>query len=354
MARKKKKIEPRPLSVRIDPAAADFLSDYALKSRSGSSAQRYSQGAILERLVLYFESLPADLQTEILEGKKINFLTLLGSSLECAEWGDHALRRMFVVWAIETYTQLFDVAQGIKGIQRLAIFKLGSAWLYLAEELRKRALLTDDISDSQWNEYYDAALHSLRIAFAYFRGFNVNLIAENKESPPHPALVFNQACSCSLYAQFHCERTSRKNGDFANKAREELKRIEKASVNISAESGAYVEEMVLEPEIDETSARASQAGLDLLRKIDTNLVFKADSSVPIVETHWIVEYAKGDSDLAFIRALHKKEFEDIISAKEKDTSILMSYKRIRELVPEEILACISSNPDDWTEEQNSE
>jgi hypothetical protein len=363
--------ETSTLSVRIDVDTFREFNEYTKKHHL------YTQAGIVDRLIKYFMNQSEEQRQFLVMGVGTNYVDLLGEALQLVTWGDHAFngyrhissiyrssRGSYLPWVIEIYNELDSISKGTKypvkeadtssrnddlltgilSLRRIAWFKLGAAWIALAGELRKQALLdlaglfsdgtlqqdtaTPESKVDDWTVLYDAAVDSLRVAVANYGLFNQSLEQFKKE--PHRIVLYNQACTWSLIAQYITEQTAT-NQELHPFAMAEWQNEENRKVTDEPELCLISSGNV---EADKALRKAN----DCLKHVTINFMNDADGEtedMPFADAQWLFDYAKVDSDIAFYRNCSKEEFGKWLDRR-KGISLLDSYKGFRRKLPEDI------------------
>jgi len=339
------------LSVRIDPDVLTKLIEYTNNRRG------VTQAKVVESLIKYFARQSPEQQHLIVMGVGSDYLALIGKALQLVTWGDHANKGRFLPWVIETFGELDRISAaaqesandeeptndpvGLLSLRRIAWFKLGSAWMDLAMELRARALAdlagyldgdalktNDSTPDApkpnEWHEHYAAALESLRVAIAYHRFFNKSL------EMPQPTVLYNQACAWTLIAQYITERNA-SNKELAPLAQRELHRQEEEKKLEEAQ----ILQMCLPPSNNGEADVALEQATECLHSIRIHYQGHTEG-MPLADTQWLFDYAERDSDLAFFRRGRGPEFNRWLNERKSRTSILDSFKRLRSGLSKEV------------------
>lgn len=350
------------LSVRIDPDVLTTLIEYTKNHRG------VTQAKVVESMIKYFARQSPEQQHLIVMGVGSDYLDLLGKALQLVTWGDHAYSGRFLPWAIETYSKLDKISAeaqesvdddesikdpvGVLSLRRIAWFKLGSAWMDLAMQLRTRALVDlalylknmaaqsdaatpNESKPDEWQELYAAAHKSCLVAIAYHRLFNKSL--EEFEHLPQPTVLYNQACAWTLIAQYLTEQ---------NASNQELYPLAQRELQQQEEERQQEEEQMLQsclPPADDLEAdHALQKAAECLQRI--RIHYEGDTEgMPLADTKWLFDYAERDPDLACFRRGKEVTFKKWLDERKSRTSLLDSFKRLRnEVVPAEIGDIIAS------------
>lgn len=348
------------LSVRIDPKVLKELIKYTKENRG------VTQAKVVENLIAYFAQQSPEQQHLLVRGVGSDYLGLLGKALQLVTWGDHAYTRQYLPWAIETYDELDRISAeaeksvsrpesakervGILSLRRIAWFKLGSAWMDVAMQLRARALveLANRIgpegpqSDAKepnrprpetWDTLYDAALDSLRVAIGYHRLFNKSL------EVPQPAVLYNQACAWTLMAQY---RTEQKAND---KELYSIAQHEQEEEEARRLANNPMLELCLPPSDDGETADALQRATECLQKIKIHYQGN-NEGMPLGDTQWLFDYAERDPDLSCFRKGKTDAFDRWVAERKSRTSLLDSFKRLRYKLPAAVEEAITSASSD--------
>jgi hypothetical protein len=353
------------LSVRIDP---DVLADFTKYTKQH---RVFSQAQIVESLIRYFMKQGEEQKHLLVMGMGADYLDLIGEALQLLTWGDHAALGSHWLWVIEIYNGLNEISAeaqesaeeqqsagdsspnnlgGILSLRRIAWFKLGRAWIDVAKRLRAKALdglashlskrtpqdddaTPDESKPEDWNELYDAATHSLRIAIANFRLFNKSL--EKSEKPHHPTVLYNQACCWSLIAQYITEQN----------ANQDLRDLLKGKVQEEDIREREADEQMLEvclppsdiPESDHALRKASES----LKSITTNYKEEAEG-MRFDNVQWMFDFAVSDPDLACFRRGKKDDYDRWSNARKGHSSLLYSYKRLSSRLRKDIASELSN------------
>lgn len=340
------------LSVRIDPDVLTKLIEYTNNRRG------VTQAKVVESLIKYFARQSPEQQHLIVMGVGSDYLALLGKALQLVTWGDHAYNGRFLPWVIETFGELDRISAeaqesandeeptsdpvGLLSLRRIAWFKLGSAWMDLAMELRARALADlarhlDDAASktndstpdapktNEWHEHYAAALESLRVAIAYHRFFNKSL------EMAQPTVLYNQACAWTLIAQYITERNA-SNQELGPLAQRELYRQEEEEKKLKEEQ--ILQKSLPLPHNGEADDALEQA-TGCLQSIKIHYQGHTEG-MPLADTQWLFDYAERDFDLSFFRRGRGDDFQRWLDERKSRTSILDSFKRLRYGLPKEV------------------
>jgi hypothetical protein len=361
----------KSLNVRIDTDTFDKFNKYT------KTHDIFTQAKIVENLIKYFMKQNEEQKHLLVMGVGVDYLNLLGEALQLVNWGDHAFRGYetsrgsqisrgsFLPWIIETYNRLNELSakaqkpwenvnspnnlDGILFLRRIAWFKLGAAWIKVAMELRTQALV--DLADylnkgnspgsstkneskpGDWNEVYDASIYSLRVAIANYHLFNKSL--EKFRKQPHPTVLYNQACTWSLIAQYITEQnaTNKKLDKLAQAAfqeEEKRKKTEKQTLEACSLPSGIVEADI-----------ALQKANECLQKITIHYPGDAED-MPFADAQWLFDYAESDPDIACFRKSYEKEFEKWLRKRTARISLLDSHKHFRSNLSEDILKVIES------------
>lgn len=367
------------LSVRIDHDTFTKFGKYT------KDHPHYTQAGIVDSLIKYFMNQTDEQKQLLVMGVGTNYVDQLGEALQLVTWGDHAFngyrnisstyrssRGSYLPWVIEIYNKLNTISMGVKDtakkpasssdeltgnlhLRRIAWFKLGSAWIALASELRKQALLdldarfkagklqsnsaTLESESDDWTNLYDVAIDSLRVALANYGLFNKSLKQHKKD--PHRIVLYNQACTWSLVAQYLTEQTSNK---------EELKELagderKKEDSRLVATKPIMCFMSPGNRKVDDALSKANKCLQEVTifndhpeRKTDDK-PFADD--MPFADAQWLFDYANVDSDIAFFRAERNDNFENWLS-KRKGISLLDSFKGFHRNLPRDIKNFLSS------------
>lgn len=374
------------LSVRIsDPEVLDQLTDYT-KKYSGAT-----QAKVVENLIRYFNEQSLEQKHLLVRGMGTDYLGLIGESLQLVTWGEHALqgfkgsrgnqvtRGSFLPWVIETYNKLDKIAAdaeqshkksgkgrkggkgarsdkesgmvvskdlaGILSLRRIAWFKLGTAWIFVAKELRAQALVDlghhlrggaskasavtpDGPKPKDWKRLYDAAIDSLRVAIANFHLFNKSL--DSSEKDPHPTVLYNQACTWSLIAQYLAELNAN-NRELKSQALALLQEEETKRNEAKEPPGDHC---LLASGISEAESALQRAN-ECLQRI--TIVYKGDTEgMPFADAQWLFNYAEQDEDIACFRTGRPEDYKMWRDKRTTGISLLDSYMRLRPDVSKDI------------------
>jgi hypothetical protein len=309
--------DQRPtLSVRIDPKALRELKEFG-----GDFS--VTQAEVIEKLLKYFFKQTPDLQAHIIAGIDIDQISIISSAMEQIEWGNHAYSKRFWPWAIETYSHLYIKAEGVEVIVRLSAFKLGSAWMDLAMDLRQVAFWREWGSGER-REYYMASIQSLRFAVAYFIRFNRSLKQHQKSQPPHPVVLYNEACVFSLIAQYITEMDATEDRVVA--AQQSVQQRNKA---VECKRPSFEGENNISLKANQFTSKA----MDRLNSMGKDYY---GDLFAFSDMQWLFEHSNKDPDLEFIRDNYNEEFGRWLSKYKSTATILESYNILRSLVPKDI------------------
>lgn len=338
------------ISLRMTEKGAESLKEVAAKHRD------LSQGAIVEKLIEYLVSADEPLKSRILKGERVDFFQLLGDAFHLAEWGDHAFRKGWVTWSIETYAELDKRASGVEGIQQIARFRLGSSWMDFAMEIRERALLSAT-GHPEWNEHYKCAIEGLLVSIGYHRLFNETVKKKgaaksseqqqrsedtSEEVAAHPVILYNEACGWSLIGKYVSERNAGPNSSLAKEARAILAKTKRSEPQERiSEKTKKVDLQIAHDSAIQLAIKQSKECLNRIRAHPGNAL----QHLPIEETYWLFDLAKRDPDLDFLRTMEAKYFEKVLETQEREVSIGALYTRLRLRVPNEVSALIPKLPD---------
>lgn len=361
------------LSVRIDPEVLKDLIEYTRKNRG------VTQAKVVENLIRYFNQQSPEQQYLLVRGVGTDYLDLFGEALQLVTWGDHAVqgykdsrgnqaaRGSFLPWVIETYNKLDEISAsaeeintlnkrevsqdlvGILSLRRIAWFKLGTAWIFVARELRTQALidladrpgdsaLTNAITPSEYKALYDAAIDSLRVASANFRLFNKSLEKFGKK--PHPTVLYNQACTWSLIAQYISERN-------ANDQEREL--LAQATLQEEGEKGKEAAGQPSEKCVPTSGILEAENALRKANEYLQNItiVYQEDTEgMPFADAQWLFDYAERDPDIACFRKEQEDDFKMWLHKKTARISLLDSYRRLRDRLPKDVAEVIAAESSD--------
>lgn len=346
--------ESSALSVRIDP---DVQKEFTKYTKENSV---FSQAKIVESLIQYFLHQNEEQKQLIVMGVARDYVDLLGEVLQLVTWGDHAWngykrvsgldgRGSYLPWVIEIYSALSRISPrtrdyrkvdeteddlGIPNLRRIAWFKLGVAWISMAWELRTQALLDLDAARGEgtltepnskpndWLVLYNAAIESVRVANAYYGQFRESLELEDPKKKPHPTIVYNQACTWSLIAQYLYERDA-KNDELYPMAEVEKLREEENRKKAN-EQTPVITLGSADPAVEQALSKATE------RLDDVTLNYKENSEgMPFVDAQWLFDYAKVDGDLAFYRLARQRDYEKWLTKRKARISLYESYRDFR-------------------------
>lgn len=343
------------LTIRIDDKLLNRLKTLVKKDEFNRGL---TQASVVESLLEYYFRQNPEVQDLILSGGGGDSLQLHARALQLVTWGDHAAQRSFWRWAIDSYSELDKISSaaeaavgsaasekdslGIVDLRRIAWYKLGTAWINVARNLRKTALsqfakfvkdevvgsLEDNQRPTEWVELYDAARESLRVAIANFQLFDDSL--RRFKHPSHPTILYNQACSWSLIAEYTSEQYA------------ESTALQQLALNTEASDGKEgirelenaLHLLTVAPvlsEVEDALAKTSE----FLSKIEVHYLGNSEG-IPLADTLWLFDYAEDDPDLAFYRVSSSFEYCRWLSKRTTKTSLLDSYKRFRREVPRDI------------------
>ena len=353
------------LSVRVALKHFNALSKYA----ENNKYRGFSQAKVVESLIRYFIQQSKEQQDLIMLGLNTDYFELIGEAMQLIHWGDHSFINGILPWAISTYNKLDKISVeaqtsiqeslvkeetvkdmiGVLSLRRIAWFKLGSSWMDLAAEIRRRALVgfanslkteinqpvsetPDNSKPSLWKERYNSAIESLKVAIIYHRYFNESLGNE-----PHPTVLYNEACAWSLIAQYINEKNAT-NEVIIPLAEIESKK-EEEKLNQIKEQFA---EVALYATDNFEISKALQKVSECLNKINIEKVGET-KGIPLVDTQWLFDYADNDLDLAFFRNNKDDLFKNWLDARKSPSSLLTSFKRLRSDLPSDVLDKLESD-----------
>lgn len=366
--------ETSTLSVRIDPARFKRFNDYTKKHPV------FTQAKVVDSMIEYFMNQSPEQQNLLVMGVSTDYLDLISEALHLVTWGDHAFngyrnisstyrcsRGSYLPWVIEIYNELDTISKrtksltkqaeassheghgltGMLSLRRIAWFKLGAAWIALASELRKQALLdladcfrdgtlqpdtaTPESKAGDWTVLYDAATDALRVAIANYGLFN------KSKKEPNRIVLYNQACTWSLIAQYITEQTANN---------EELHRLamDERQKEDNLKEANEPEMCFIGPGNIKANDALSEAS-DCLRRVTISTKNDDEGEaedMPFADAQWLFDYAKVDLDFAFFRTGKKDDFENWLS-KRKGMSLLDSFKGFHRDLPSDIKNFLSSD-----------
>lgn len=349
--------DTKTLSVRIAPHTFDKFNLYTKDHRV------FTQAKIVESLIEYFMNQSEEQKHLLVMGVGSDYLDLIGEALQLNAWGEHASRGSFWPWVIETYNKLNEISAeaqksdeeqksvsgeessiklvGILSLRRIAWFNLGTAWIKVAMELRAKALAglghhlkdgaleTDTTTPNEskpddWKDLYDAAIDSLRVAIANHSLFNMSL----KE--PYPPVLYNQACTWSLIAQYITEQNAN-NDELKQLAEAERQKEEEKS----KEADKQTSDVCLSPSNILEANNALRKANECLRSIKKNYK-SGPEGMAFENAQWMFDFAEHDQDIAFFRKGKEDDFEKWLDRGKARISLLESYKRFRRELPKDI------------------
>jgi hypothetical protein len=313
------------VSVRMPPKTVEALN-------KSTALHKATQAKLVQRLIEYFGRQSRELQNAILSGVHSNEIDRIGQSLNLSgrtlllsEWGEYALSRGYIPWAIEVFSRLDSVSAGSEGLQRLARYKLALSWYRFGLELRSEAIAKAVDSQVTPLNLYSAAGRSLAVAIAYFRGAE---LATLEDVGSHPFHLYNEACCWSLIAQYSMEESL---------PTQELAKLSRVSTQESLPEEGAGEGHLLGPIAVKKSVRtALENALHSLARIRIEGSKREMDGLPTTQTRWAIKRATGDPDLAMLRGHLRDEFNSWLSTRNPMSSLLESYEECLKLVSVEV------------------
>jgi hypothetical protein len=314
--------EKKGTFIRLSPDSKQIL-DSAKKMMAKVSARQRTYSGVIEKLLEYYRAQKTDVQTKILTGEVSNPLKEAEDLLARLHRAQHAFETRRYYFAIKTYNAIADTLKGNNSSPELmdvCHFRLAHCWNQLSGTLRTEALSPEKGMNKLTPELYKLAIRAIDTALVHLdrlRDGDDDFMAQIKN--------YNFACCYSLKAQYLVESTldpEEEDGPLRSlsEAQEKPKQTERLW-NIS----------VGKNEIDKGSEaeKAAINALDWLRKIGapnhgTGEITPQKKSKLKSENIWIVETAKEDPDLLFLRSTTgwEKAFKDWAKDSLEEASIV--------------------------------
>jgi hypothetical protein len=269
--------EKRPsIFARIDPRAKAILEEAA-------SGRTYAD--VIERLLAYYEKQDEDVREKILEGHDVNPLKESEKLLAQLSRGQHAYEEKRHYYAAKIYTDLVATLSSpgsSRDLLEFCKYRLGHCWIELAYVVRDEALRDDSQRKDGLTSgnLYEIALQALDAALDPLRE-----ISDNRRDLTSLVAHYNIACCCSLKAQYMVEaKLDSKDRDLLREG-DTLKHW-----NTIGETWGmkYGKDTVVDG-----------WAKDALKELENIHSVEDDSQGDL---DWIVEMAKRDADLIFLRA----------------------------------------------------
>jgi hypothetical protein len=298
----------RGIFIRLSPDSKRALED-AKKMMVKVAARQRTYSGVIEKLLEYYRSQNTDVQTKILTGEVSNPLKEASDLLARLHRAQHAFETKRFYFAIKTYNA---IAESLKGdnsspeLMDVCHFRLAHCWNQLSYTLRNEALSPDKRLNNLTPELYKLALGAIDVALAH-----LDRLQDGEDDFMAQIKNYNFACCYSLRAQYLVEATLSPEDPEMISLSEARKDIRKTAELWSLSIGKN--------DLDKVGEANSAAvnALDWLRKIGTTNAGTDDSpsgrNLKLKsENIWIVETAKEDPDLLFLRSSigWKKAFEE--------------------------------------------
>lgn len=292
--------------IRLSPDSKRIL-EGAKKLMVKVSARQRTYSGVIEKLLEYYRAQKTDVQTKILTGEVTNPLKEAEDLLARLHRAQHAFETKRFYFAIKTYNGIADTLKGNNSsleLMDVCHFRLAHCWNLLSYTLRNEALSLEKGLNKP--ELYKLALGAIDVALTHLdrlRDGDDDFMAQIKN--------YNFACCYSLKAQYLVEYT-------LNPTDPQLVSLSEVRNNHKKTAELW-NISVGKNDLDKGSDadKAAINALEWLRKIGTTtqgadeLTTERKSKLKS-ENIWIVETAKEDPDLLFLRSSTgwQKAFED--------------------------------------------
>ena len=314
--------------IRLSPDSKRILNS-AKEMMAKVSARQRTYSGVIEKLLEYYQSQKTEVQTKILTGEVSNPLKEAEDLLARLHRAQHAFETKRYYFAIKTYNAIADTLKGNNSSPELmdvCHFRLAHCWNQLSGTLRTEALSPEKGMNKLTPELYRLAIGAIDMALAHLdrlRDGDDDFMAQIKN--------YNFACCYSLKAQYLVEFTLDPEEGPLRSLSEARTKPEKTEElwNISVGKN----EIGKGSEADKAAINA----LDWLRKIGvtsqgTDELTPQKNSKLKSENIWIVETAKVDPDLLFLRSSSgwEKVFKDWARESLADASIVQAIHGLLE------------------------
>ncbi len=273
--------------VRLGPESKQILE---------KAAENRTYAEVIEKLLEFYGMQEDGLQQGILSGKIINPSKDFEDLLALTQTAQHAFENKRFYYAAKTYQaiakNLDQAAYSSNDLREVCNYRSAHCWIRISYDLRSEALKKGQVRS------YTIATNALETALKYLRGLR------DGEDPLADLIKhYNMACCYSLQAQYEVES---KLGTDAKNFRA-LREAEGKPSEQTADIWEGIGETwrnnsdKADEEIVNGYAIRGQKELDMIYQFASSSKSTSVSSL-INERMWIVEAAKKDSDLIFMRA----------------------------------------------------